>query len=188
MIGFLEGVVLVKDSPHILIKTSGVGYKILVSSEIFSKVKVGEKLELFIYTHVKEDALELFGFLDQSSLKLFEKLISISGIGPKTAMGVFSLGTTSEIISAILTNNVSFFSGVPRLGTKNAQKIIIELKGKLGGVGELDLGGDAEFKEVLDALKQFGFSSKESSDAIRSIKSDGSSEEKIKLALKYLGK
>ena len=106
-------------------------------------------------------------------------------------MNIFSIGDRSEIISAIVTADTSFFKGVPRLGQKNAQKIIIELKNKFGSTSELNLNGEdvAGNEEVVVALKGFGFTNKEIHDAIRNVKKNGQEiTETIKLALKYLGK
>ena len=191
MIGFLSGEVVARDDPHIVIDVNGVGYKVVVANGVLSNIEKDGKVKLFVYTHVREDAISLFGFLDSLDLKLFENLISVSGIGPKTAMNVFSIGDRERIIEAIITNNVSFFSSVPRLGKKNAQKIIIELKSKFGSLEDLDLSKvDAkENSEVITALKQFGFTSREALEAVKSIKGEGkTTEEKIRLALKEMGK
>lgn len=191
MIGYLNGVVFLKDGNYVILDVKGVGYKVLAASDVLAKAIKGTSLELFIYTHVREDNISLFGFLDSSDLKLFENLIGVSGIGPKTAMNIFSIGNRSQIVSAIISADTSFFKSVPRLGQKNAQKIIIELKNKFGGIKDLDLsGGDmAGSEEVVVALRGFGFTSKEINDAIRNVKKNGQQiTETIKLALKYLGK
>jgi len=179
-----------RDDPHIVIDVNGVGYKVVVANGVLSNIEKDGKVKLFVYTHVREDAISLFGFLDSLDLKLFENLISVSGIGPKTAMNVFSIGDRERIIEAIITNNVSFFSSVPRLGKKNAQKIIIELKSKFGSLEDLDLSKvDAkENSEVITALRQFGFSNREVLESLKTIKGEHTVEEKIRLALKELGK
>lgn len=191
MIGYLKGKIELTDGPFALIDVNGVGYKVLVPIHVLSSVrKSNGKVTLFTYTHVREDALSLFGFLSLEDLKLFETLLTVSGIGPKTALGIFSLGSSSEITEAIIKGDVSYFTGVPRLGKKNAQKIIIELKNKLGGT-ELDLSGKdgEEQEEVLSVLKTFGFSSKESHGALKAIKGQGKTlEERVKLALRHLGR
>jgi holliday junction DNA helicase RuvA len=191
MIGFISGEVVAYDNPHVVVNVGGVGYKVLVSGNVISKISLGSRLKLFTHTHVREDAIQLFGFLDLLDLKLFEQLINVSGVGPKTAIGVFSIGERERIIEAIVTNDVVFFSSVPRLGKKNAQKIIIELKSKFGSLEDLDLSkaDTREHTDVITALKQFGFSSKEAMVAVKSIKEEGrTTEEKIRLALKELGK
>ena len=109
MIGFLSGEVVARDDPHIVIDVNGVGYKVVVANGILSSLGKNGKVKLFVYTHVREDAISLFGFLDSLDLKLFENLISVSGIGPKTAMNVFSIGDRERIIEAIITNDVAFF-------------------------------------------------------------------------------
>lgn len=197
MIGFLNGTVIIRDDPYLIIDVNGVGYRIHAASDILSKVTeigsdslpAGRQVKIFTYTHVREDVLELYGFSKYSDLKLFESLIEVSGVGPRTAIGIFAIGTGDEITKAIIDADVSFFSGVPRLGTKNAQKIIIELKNKVGG-GDLDLSGalNGARSELTAALKTFGFTSKEINEAVRNIDRSVSVEEQIKMALKYLGK
>lgn len=191
MIGYLRGKVFFKEGNFIILDVSGVGYKVLGSRDTLEKAHKESSLELYIYTYVREDNISLFGFLHASDLKLFENLIGISGIGPKTAMNIFSTGNRDQIVSAIVAADTSFFKGVPRLGQKNAQKIIIELKNKFGSTADLDLNGDgvSGSEEVVTALKGFGFTSKEIYDAVRTVKKNGQKiTETIKLALKYLGK
>lgn len=191
MIGLLNGKVELLKRPFVILDVNGVGYKVLVSESTYSKLSTGEKLKLFIFTHVREDDISLFGFMEAEDLTLFEGLISVSGIGPKTALNIFSFGERKDIIEAIVKGDVSFFTSVPRLGTKNAQRIIIDLKAKMGADSDIDLTG-ADFeenKEVIEALKSFGFSVGESQKALRTIKQSGiSTEDRIRLALKALGR
>ncbi len=191
MIATLKGIISYIDTPYIIIDVSGVGYRVLVSTPVLSSITLEQETKLFTYTHVREDILDLYGFLQQQDLKLFERLISVSGIGPKTAMGVFALGSSNDIISAILAGDSGFFEGVPRLGKKNAQKLIIELQSKLGHDTnfEVSTGEGSKNGEIILALEQFGFSQKEAREALKNIQGKGESvEEKIKLALKFLGK
>jgi Holliday junction DNA helicase RuvA len=191
MIGYLKGEVFFKEGNFIIIDVKGVGYKVLATSDVLAKAHKGSPLELFIYTHVREDNISLFGFLESSDLKLFENLIGVSGIGPKTAMNIFSIGNRDQIVTAIATADTGFFKSVPRLGQKNAQKIIIELKNKFGSIAELDLSGEdmSENEDAITALKNFGFTVKEINEAIKKVKKSGQkTTETIKLALKYLGK
>lgn len=191
MIGFLEGVIVIRDDPHIVIDVGGIGYRVTVPKNVLAKgAGNGQKFKVFTHTHVRDDAIELFGFEAPEDLKLFKHLIGVSGVGPKTAMNIFGVGNRQSIVEAIIKGDVSFFSLVPRLGKKNAQKIIIELKNKFGGVEDLDLSQDLDGNdEVIVGLKSFGFSQKEAMDALRAAKNKGKTvEEKIRLALKYLGK
>lgn len=191
MIGSLKGIVDFFDNNCLILDVNGAGYKVLVCNTILSKTKIGDNLKLFVHTHVREDALDLYGFLNLLDLKLFELLISVSGVGPKTALSIFAISTGDEIINAIVSGDVEFFVSVPRLGKKNAQKIIIELKSKLGSVADFDINSsiNGENSEIFDALKTFGFSVSEIREAVKNIKNQGVSvEEKIKLALKQLGR
>lgn len=189
MIGSLQGQIIIRDDPFLLIDVNGVGYKVHASQDILSSSAVGSIIKIFTFTNVREDELSLYGFSKYSDLKLFESLINVSGVGPRTAIGIFSVGTADQIKQAIFDGNTSFFTGVPRLGTKNAQKIIIELKNKVGG-GELDLtdSSSSSRKEVSAALKTFGFTTAEINEAVRKTDSSKTVEEQIKMALKYLGK
>lgn len=189
MIGSLRGKVLLKDGLHLIIDTGGVGYKVLVSEKVWAKAHLKDEIFLYVYTHVRDDEISLFGFAEAEDLKLFESLITVSGVGPKTAMSVFSFSTRDEIVNAVLRSDVEFFTSIPRLGRKNAQKIIIELKNKFGDKGALDLSSSGESSEVMSALKSFGFSNGEIMEALRNIDTKTETpEEKIKIALKYLGK
>jgi holliday junction DNA helicase RuvA len=186
----LSGILFLRDDPFIIVEVNGVGYRVYVNQQVLTRLPtIGQALRLFIYTHVREDALELYGFSEAEDLKLFEYLISVSGIGCKTAMGVYAVGNRSEIVSAIIAGDTAFFTAVPRLGKKNAQKVIIELKGKLGSTTDLDLSGVGENDEVIAALESFGFSNREAYAALKAIGEEGESvQDKIKLALKQLGK
>lgn len=191
MIGILKGTIEYREDPCLIIDVNGVGYRVLVPSGVLSKINgTGESIKLYTHTHVREDLLELYGFVEPQDLRLFKYLISVSGIGCKTALAVYSVGSRQEIIQAILASDTTFFTGVPRLGKKNAQKIIIELKNKLGGEGDIDLSQDGgEAREVVAALKNFGFTPLESRNALKALKGAGDTVgEKVRLALKYLGK
>lgn len=191
MISFLSGTVELIYPSFIVVNVSGVGYKVMLTQNLLSKVAGrGSPITIFTYTHVREDALELFGFESFEDLRMFEMLISVSGIGPKTALGAFALGNHTTIANAISKDDVAFFTSIPRLGKKNAQKIIIELRSKLGSIVELNMEAmNTDGNELFSALKVFGFSNQEIQKAIAGVsEKKGTLEEKIKLALKQLGK
>lgn len=190
MIALLKGTVELNDGQYIIIDVHGVGYKVLIPASLLSKLSLGQQIKLFTYTHVREEALDLYGFSEIAELKLFEQLIGVSGIGPKTVMAIFSTNTKDAIVQAIMTSDVGFFTKVPRLGKKNAQKIIIELKGKVGVADDGLIPEDAvQDEDAVIALKSFGFTTKEIMEAFRQIQYNGqSTEERITLALKHLGK
>lgn len=191
MIGTLKGTISYRQDPTVIIDVNGVGYRVYVSSVVLANIKkLGQSIMLYIHTHVREDLIELFGFTEPQDLKLFQCLINVSGIGCKTALNIFSIGTRQEIIHAITKEEISFFTGVPRLGRKNALKIIIELKGRLGGAGDIDLSNTGtEVEEVFAVLKNFGFSQEEARSALKALNGAGETVgEKVRLALKHLGK
>lgn len=192
MIGYLNGKITIKNDPYVYIDVNGIGYKVLVSKSVISQIKDQNKtIQLFTYTYVREDALELFGFLQLEDLKLFENLITVQGIGPKTAINIFSIGSGKQIVQAIISSDVNFFNSVPRLGKKNAQKIIIELKSKFSDNTDVNLDTlDSQANnEATTALRNFGFTTKEIQGAFKNIDMKNlNTEEKIKSVLKYLGK
>jgi Holliday junction DNA helicase RuvA len=191
MISYLTGTIKFKTGSFLTLLVGGVGYKVYVPTNVIAETKLDEQLSLFIHTHVKEDALDLYGFPAQEDLTLFELFLGVSGVGPKTALSIFSNGKLPKIKEAIVKGDVDFFTSVPRLGKKNAQKIIIELRSKLGSLEELDLIGEGgkETKEIIDALKSFGFTLSEAKEALRAVKDlEGSTSDKIRQTLKYLGK
>lgn len=191
MIRLLKGTIELIDGTYVLIDVNGVGYHVHTTQDVLSKASIGNAVKLFTYTHVREDLLELYGFASLEELKLFEQFLGVSGIGPKTAIGIFAIGSREKIMNAVATADVNFFSSVPRLGKKNAQKLIIELKNKIGSLEELDLSSKTTQTdgEVVEALKNFGFSTKEAQEAIRNIDlSIDNVSDRVRLALKYLGK
>ncbi len=191
MIGSLHGVIELFDGSMMLVNVHGVGYRVHVPLGVRKNFQLTQNIDLYIYSHIREDIFDLYGFSTLEELKLFEALLSVSGIGPKTALGVFSIGTRDTILSAIQKADVSFFSSVPRLGKKNAQKLIIELKSKVGSLEELDLTGKHAIgnSDVVTALKSFGFTQREAEAALEAIGNESmDTSAKLKLALKYLGK
>ncbi len=190
MISYLEGTIKYKGINYLTILTGGVGYKVSLPNDMLSKFKLNDPISTYIYTHVKDDAIDLYGFTSPEEIAFFELLISVSGIGPKTALAIFSRDKLAKIKEAIVKGDVEFFTSVPRLGRKNAQKIIIELRTKLGSLEDLDLTEESsESKEIVEALKTFGFEKGEVKEALKFIKDvEGSTSDKIRQALKYIGK
>ena len=189
MIGALEGKIHTIYPDRVLVLINGVGYLIFVPLRLVSTFKKNTEIFLHIHTHVREDALSLFGFAQQKELELFELLLSVSGIGPKTALAILGQ-ETDAIKQAVMQADVDFFTTIPRLGKKNAQKIIIELKPKLGSLTDIDLtSSDAlNAHEVIEALTGMGFTRIEVIQTLKHVPQDVTVEEKIKAALRFLGK
>lgn len=188
MIGYLSGKIQSKLPDSIIVLVGGVGYRVLLTPSTYASLKVSSPLNLHIHTHVREDTLDLYGFKTIEELSLFNMLLSVSGIGPKTALLVVDRGV-EPVKNAILKANVDFFTLIPRLGLKNSQKIIIELKNKLGSVTDLDLSAESkEIQEAVEALCVMGYSKMEAISKLKGVPPDATIEEKIKYALKNAGK
>lgn len=190
MIGHLTGTIFESTRTTTIVDTGGVGYLVHVPEQLLSKLTPKTIHSFYIHTHVRDDALDLYGFDTRDELSIFELLLTVSGIGPRTALSIVNRGV-SHIQHAVTTSDVEFFTTIPRLGKKNAQKIIIELKSKLGSIQDLDLSedGSGETKDVLDALTHMGFGRSEVITAIKKLDpEDKTLEQKILHALKILGK
>lgn len=190
MISKLTGTISDIFENFIILDCGGVGYKVTLAAPILNKAKVGQNTSYYIYTHVAEDILALYGFDSKKELGFFEMLLTVSNIGPKTALAIFNLGTVDEILEAITRADTDFFLNAPRIGRKNGQRIIVELRGKIGALGEIDLTFEEsqEQKDITQALLGFGFQRGEIRDVLKRLPKEGSVEEKIKAALKSIAK
>ncbi|OHA88159.1 MAG: Holliday junction DNA helicase RuvA [Candidatus Zambryskibacteria bacterium RIFCSPHIGHO2_01_FULL_43_27] len=186
MISHLSGTILHKNEGNLTLDVNGVGYKISVTGTTLENLK-GVSAELWTHLAVRENAQDLYGFQTYEELEFFELLISISGIGPKTALGILNVATLETLKQAVLHGNTAHLIKVGGIGKKNAEKIVMELSGKLGDSERKDGGELREEEDVLEALTSLGYSQKEARDAIQSVKKDvvGTSE-KVKQALKIL--
>lgn len=190
MIAYLSGIVEFIHEGFGVIKTGGVGYKVFLPNRILSSIQKGSEINVFTYTHVRENTLDLYGFSSFKEQLLFEKMISISGIGPKIAIGIFQVGSPEDIARAIQTADIDFFTQVPRFGKKNAQKVILELKNSFASDEIFMESKDRnERNTIISALVNFGFSKAEAAKALDELKGDGLTiEEKIRKSLQILGK
>ncbi|MBL7159025.1 Holliday junction branch migration protein RuvA [Candidatus Microgenomates bacterium] len=189
MIGSLRGKIIYKNHRKIEIDVSGVGYEIFLSAHDLAKTKLDKEIEVFTFHHLAENTNTLYGFLSRTNKTVFEMLISVSGVGPKTAMEVFSAGDGERILRAVSEADVEFFQQVKGLGKKGAQRIIVDLKSKVGDIKELDLESGIGGREVVyQALQSLGFSRKEIVQSLRELPKDLESEDEIiKYALRRLG-
>lgn len=188
MIGRLIGIIATHNISPAIVDVSGVGYSVHITQSEAKRIKFGDRATLFIHTHVREDALDLYGFSSEEELALFELLLTVSGIGPKTGLSIIERGA-SAIKKAVLSADTDFFTTIPRLGKKNAQKIIIELKNKLGGLKDIDLSqeGESETKQIVSALTSMGFDRHDIIEIMPQLIREDSLENKIRRGIKLLG-
>ena len=185
MIGRIKGTLVEIDGNVGLIETSsGLSYEVFLPPAMFAH-PVNTPLELETHLQVRDDAHILFGFKDKKDKGLFKLLLSVSGVGPKTAFQVTSYTGSDELVSAVQTNDVAYFSKIPGLGKKTAMKIILELSQKLKSEFDMQkMNLSDEDKTVIDALMALGYKSQEAKQALSKIPKELSIEEKIKEALK----
>jgi len=191
MISCLSGTIKYKNTKSITLDVNGVGYEIFVTQLVLDKIKIEEKKEFFCYLYVREDALNLYGFLSQDEKKFFELLISISGVGPKSALQALSIAKLSEIKKAILRDDPSLLRKVSGIGQKTAERIVVELKNKLEDlpIGDEKINLSATGAGAFEALLGLGYSAPEIRNVLRNISSEIENEDEIiKQALKLLGK
>lgn len=188
MIAYLEGEVLFRGSKFVILKTGGVGYKIFTSLETLKNIgKKGELVHLNTHLYVRENAMELYGFGSASELEMFEMLIGISGIGPKSALGVLSVSELDALKRAIANSDTVYLTKISGIGRRIAEKIIIELKDRLSASGVS--AGSSDESDALDALVSLGYTIREARDALRAVGDKSASlDERIKKALKTLGR
>lgn len=191
MLAYIKGQVKLKTEQFLIIENNGIGYKVFAPADILLENKVGDEVELYTYQHVREDALMLFGFKNYSQLQLFELLISISGVGPKTALGVFAVAEPADIKSAIVNEDASVLKKVSGIGAKTAERIVLELKNKVtGDFGEIktkeEMSGDVD---SIEALVSLGYSTNDAREALKQVdKTITNPSDKVREALKFLGK
>jgi Holliday junction DNA helicase RuvA len=191
MIGKLTGTLSDKNPPQVLVDCNGVGYEVHVPMSTFYNLpNVGEKVSLLTHFVVREDAQILYGFGTAAEREAFRQLIKISGVGPRTALSVLSGMSVAELTQAVSLQEGGRIIKVPGIGKKTAERLLLELKGKLGpdiGVAGMPPGSDAQ-GDILQALLALGYSDKEAAAALKSLPSDVGVSEGIKLALKTLAK
>jgi len=188
MIASLRGKVVQKKSDSLVVEMNGVGYKVICPIQVIRSAKVDSEIFLNTYTHVREDILALYGFLTVDDLALFELLISVSGVGPKAAVNILSAASSDKIRSSIQKQDPGILFSVSGIGKKTAEKIVVELKNKLGASDAL-YAPSSETDDLYQALSDLGFKPNEISGAISKIPDNlEATEEKLKFALKEIRK
>ena len=192
MIGRIHGTLITISAPKLLIDCHGVGYEVDVPmSTLYQLPAVGQVITLLTHFHVREDQQQLFGFATDAERNAFRSLIKISGVGARTALAVLSGMSVGELIQAIATQDPGALVRVPGIGKKTAERLLLELKGKLApdlGMAQHPTGKPDATAEVIQALVSLGYSDKEAHLAVRQIPADTSVSDGIKIALKSLSK
>jgi Holliday junction DNA helicase RuvA len=199
MFAFLRGVVAHKGPTTVALDVHGVGFEVVVPDPVHRRLQQGTEATLLTYCHIREDAFTVFGFLREEEKRVFEMLLGVSGIGPKLALAVVSRMTFAEFGRALLESDVDAFKGIPGVGKKTAQRIVLEMKAKLGQDAELKaiLGEDLEDPDaprddVIDALLALGCTPNEAKKAAtgarRDLGNDARDAELVKAALRSLAR
>lgn len=188
MIGQLTGKIVKLEERQAILDIAGVGYKVYLSSETAKILLKDSVVTLLTHLVVREDALDLYGFSEQAELDFFELLINISGVGPKSALSILSLAPPETLQKAISTNDTNYLTQVSGIGRKMAEKIVLELRDKIGFIkdSEVNLTGEAE---AIMALESLGYSAREAREALRKVDNQHTdTQAKVKEALKQLHK
>ncbi|MBI2459861.1 MAG: Holliday junction branch migration protein RuvA [Parcubacteria group bacterium] len=192
MISYLKGRVRHKGNGFIILELNNIGYQVFVLPLLYVEANFNQEIELYTHQYVREDALNLYGFRSLAELELFEMLLSISGIGPRSALGVLAIASAADIKASIGRGDPALLTKVSGIGRKTAERVVLELRekiGKLGGdegqPGQSQLGSSDE----IDALMALGYSLAQAREALNGVDSKlTDSGERIRQALKKLGK
>lgn len=195
MIAFLTGRIAAKGAGFALIEVGGVGYRLAMSTGSLAALPAeGDEVTVWTHLYVREDELSLFGFESQDEKRTFEQLITVSGVGPKVALATLSALSAEDVARAVASEDVALLSSVPGVGKKTAQRMILDLKDKLGaealgsGTTPRGAGAGAAQAEATDALLAMGFSAAEAAAALKGFEGDtGDASGLVRYALKRLG-
>ena len=186
MIAFLSGKLLEKTANSVIVDVAGVGYEVLIPLSTFYEIgDVGSEIQLRIYTHVREDAIQLFGFKTNRERDLYLKLISVQGVGAKSGITMLSGMSADEIIDAIRKDNLTKLTAIPGVGRKTAERLVVELRDKVGEIAMAATAGDAStstpeatggddaFDDALSALLNLGYQRNAAEKAVQQVRRDG---------------
>lgn len=199
MISYIKGRLEIKAKDYIVVDVSGIGYKIFMSETAISELEKGKEVKVFTYMRVREDDISLYGFLNNEELVTFELLISVGGVGAKSAITILSNITPSKFALAVITNDVNTLKKLPGIGAKTAARIILELKDKMKTEQSIEGSKNEKIKEAivldnkandaLEALCVLGYTKKDVENVIAKIDTSKLTvEEIIRQGLKYLGR
>lgn len=193
MISYIKGVVDSVESDRVVIENNQIGYNILMPVTTLEKLGIGEEVKIYTYFNVREDAMQLFGFFSKEELELFKKIISVSGVGPKGGLAIVSALTGEQLQMAIISGDAKAISKAQGIGTKTAQRIIIELKDKIDLEDMIHTPGNDDISnsvqsDAVDALVALGYSKGDAFSAVKKIEitENMDVEEVLKKALKNI--
>lgn len=203
MIAYVKGLLAEKMEDSVIVEAAGLGYRIFVPVSVLSELpKLGETVKIYTYYSVKEDSVSLFGFLSRQDLEMFRMLIGVNGVGPKSALGILSVLSPDTLRLAIISSDAKAISKAPGIGSKTAQRIILDLKDKVkaedilyggsdaaAGSAVVEVSGVGEIgKEAIEALTALGYSASEATGAVRkvAITETMTAEDVLKAALRHL--
>ncbi|NCS98723.1 Holliday junction branch migration protein RuvA [Candidatus Parcubacteria bacterium] len=189
MISYLEGKIIETNLDSIILSVNGVGYLIHSTPDLLQIAEAGNEISIWTYLAVRENALDLYGFKEKKDLSLFKLLLTISGVGPKSAISILSNATAETLISGIQSNDPAYLSKMSGIGKKTAEKIVVSLKDKLGTTefGENNTNNSENHNVVaIDALVSLGYSERDARETVSKIKGLENPEDIIKKALKDL--
>jgi Holliday junction DNA helicase RuvA len=191
MIATLSGIVSEKLGGTVVVEAGGVGYGVLVTAEDFGQLQIGKPVKVYVYEYIREQAHDLFGFLRRDAQDLFEQLLDVNGVGPRMALNVLSIGSLTEVRQAIAGGNVKFIQQANGVGKKVAERVVVELKDKVGlagvdleSAGLLQGEGAALKDEAVEALVALGYSVGDASKALSGVDAGLPTEDRVKQALK----
>lgn len=193
MIATLSGTVAEKLGELVILDVAGVGYGLLVPNEDYGRLPIGEQATLYIYEHIRENAHDLYGFIKLDTKRLFEQLLEVTGVGPKMALSVLSIGNVQAVRAAIASGDTKFIQAANGVGKRVAERVVVELKDKVGVMATADIDalfrgeGVAKKDEAVQALLSLGYTLPDAVAALSTVKGDLSTEERIKEALRSNG-
>jgi len=189
MIAYLKGKIINKGQGFIILEANKVGYQVFVNPTQYTELEIGQEIELYTHHHIREDAMDLYGFNTLEDLEMFELLLGISGIGPKSALGVLAISSVTEIRETIAQGDSSLLTKVSGIGKKTAERIVLELREKVAHLVSPEQAGTLASSDEIDALMALGYSLQQARETLKKvdpkIKDSG---QRIKEALKNLGK
>lgn len=187
MIRHLRGTIIHTSDKDIVLDVNGVGYHVFPTRNILLTAQLHSEISLWTHMAIRENAMDIFGFSDMQSLTFFEMLLGVSGIGPRSALGIIDIAPIATVQKAIAHDDISYLTKVSGIGKRTAEKIVVELRNKLSELKTDDTAGMQSDHEVLEALQALGYSLNEARNALQELPDDiVGTNERIKKALQYI--